>query len=210
MRSHGRIGWTPHQYHARHPYQCFVCQRARDKGSTYTHEETGARTCSPLRFTTYERWWLRKKPHVDPPAPSPLDIAPWSLTNWPNSSVPYASQPDNRNSLPQLQMRSKRHDSLFRFILPRAVVLPAVQNPLGPVNERNGTLKFGPCHLERRRLDLWVAKNAFLARSVSMKILDGVVRPRHMLEYQCRNFCPLLHVKLRSLTATTSPYPISL
>ena len=106
MRSHGRNGWTPHQYHARHPYQCFVCQGALDKGSTYTHEETGARTCSPLRFTTYERWWLRKKPHVDPPAPSPLDIAPWSLTNWPNSSVPYASQPDNRNSSPQLQMRS--------------------------------------------------------------------------------------------------------
>ena len=76
MRSHGRFSWTPHQYHARHPHQCFVCQRTLIKGSAHTHEETGARTCRPLCFTRYERWWLRKRPHVESPASSPLNTAP--------------------------------------------------------------------------------------------------------------------------------------
>jgi hypothetical protein len=76
MRSHGRFGWTPHQYHARHPHQCFVCQRTFIEGSTHAHEETGARTCSRLCFTRYERWWLRKRPNVEPRPLSPLDTAP--------------------------------------------------------------------------------------------------------------------------------------
>src|SRR5215475_786014 len=68
-----------------------------------------------------------------------------------------------------------------------------IQNPLRPVDERNGTLKFGSRYLECRSLNFWVTKNAVLGHSIGMKILDGIVRPRHMLEYQCRNFCPLLH-----------------
>jgi hypothetical protein len=75
MHSHGPLRWTPRQYHARHPHQCFVCRRTFTKGSTRTHEETGARTCSALCFTQYARWWLREKP-TQPPSLAPLDTAP--------------------------------------------------------------------------------------------------------------------------------------
>jgi hypothetical protein len=84
-----------------------------------------------------------------------------------------------------------------------------IQNPLRPINERNGALELGPRYLECRRLNFWVTKNPSLCHSVGMEILDGIVRPRHVLEYQCCNFCPLLHATLRSLATMSSPYPIS-
>jgi hypothetical protein len=64
MRSHGRLGYNPRQYHAAHPDQCFVCRRTFAQGITCTHEETGARTCSSLCVTLYERLWLRKRSDV--------------------------------------------------------------------------------------------------------------------------------------------------
>ena len=93
MRSHGQFSWTPHQYHARHPHQCFVCQRTFIKGSAHIHEETSARTCSPLCFTRYERWWLRKRPHVEPPAFLPLNPAPRLLTILSMSSELHSDPP---------------------------------------------------------------------------------------------------------------------
>jgi len=87
--------------------------------------------------------------------------------------------------------------------------LSAIQNPLRAVNECNRTVKFGPRYLECRCLNFWVTKDALLGHPVGMKILDRVVRPRHVLEYQCRNLCPLLHATLRLLvTPIASPYPI--
>ena len=80
MRSHARLSWTPHQYHARHPHQCFVRQRAPIKDTTPAHEETGARTCSAVCFTRYRQRRLRKRPSVQPPSLAPLDIAPGELT----------------------------------------------------------------------------------------------------------------------------------
>ena len=73
MLSDGQVACTPRQYHAAHPDQCFVCRRPFQQGITCTHEETGARTCSPLCFTRYERWWLRKRPHLHAVAPVPND-----------------------------------------------------------------------------------------------------------------------------------------
>src|SRR5262249_19811522 len=102
-----------------------------------------------------------------------------------------------------------RHSSeICAYNLSRSCSSP-IQNPLRPVDERNGTLKFGSRYLECRSLNFWVTKNAVLGHSIDMKILDGIVRPRHMLEYQCRNFCPLLHATLRSLTTIFSSYRIS-
>src|SRR5262249_573342 len=75
MRSHGRLNWTPHQYHARHPHQCFVCQRTVIKDVTPAHQAIGARTRGAL-FTKYERWGLRKRPSVPPPSLAPLATAP--------------------------------------------------------------------------------------------------------------------------------------
>jgi hypothetical protein len=73
MRSHGQLNCTPRQYHAAHPHECFVCRRAFARGITCTHEETGARTCGPLCFITYERWWLRKKTEPRASAPNGPD-----------------------------------------------------------------------------------------------------------------------------------------
>jgi hypothetical protein len=52
----------------------FVCRRTFVQGIISTHKETGARTCSPLCFTLYERWWLRKRPHVHPVVSAPSDV----------------------------------------------------------------------------------------------------------------------------------------
>jgi hypothetical protein len=71
MHSHGRLACNPRQYHAAHPHRCFVCRRTFTQGITRTHEETGARTCSPLCVTLYERWWLRKRPDVQEDASAP-------------------------------------------------------------------------------------------------------------------------------------------
>jgi hypothetical protein len=73
MRAHGPLACTPRQYHAAHPDKCFVCRRTFAKGITCTHEETGARTCSPLCVTVYERWWLRKRPDAQAVAPASYD-----------------------------------------------------------------------------------------------------------------------------------------
>src|SRR5262245_49260808 len=100
--------------------------------------------------------------------------------------------------LPYAAPSAMRHSSeICAYKLSRSCSSP-IQNPLRPVDERNGTLKFGSRYLECRSLNFWVTKNAVLGHSIDMKILDGIVRPRHMLEYQCRNFCPLLHATLRS------------
>jgi hypothetical protein len=48
MLADGRLACTPRQYHAAHPDECFVCRRAFRQDITCTHEETGARTCSPM------------------------------------------------------------------------------------------------------------------------------------------------------------------
>ena len=73
MLSHWRLACDARQYNAAHPDRCFVCRRMFVQGIICTHEETGARTCSPLCFTVYERWWLRKRPHVQPVASTPSD-----------------------------------------------------------------------------------------------------------------------------------------
>jgi hypothetical protein len=73
MRSHGRLACNARQYHAVHPHACFVCRRAFLQGITCTHEETGARTCSPLCLTLYEKWWLRRRPNVHAVASAPND-----------------------------------------------------------------------------------------------------------------------------------------
>ena len=82
MRSHGRFSWTPHHTTLVILINA-VCQRRFITRSTYTHEETGVRTCSPLRFTTYERWWLCKRPHLEPPALAPLDTCPLGMCDAP-------------------------------------------------------------------------------------------------------------------------------
>jgi hypothetical protein len=43
------------------------------RASSAPHEETGSRTCSPLCFKLYQRWWLRKRPHVQAVASAPND-----------------------------------------------------------------------------------------------------------------------------------------
>jgi hypothetical protein len=73
MLSHGRLAYDARKYHAAHPNQCFVCRRTFVQGITCTHEETGARTCGPLCSTLYQRWWFRKRPHVQPVASTPSD-----------------------------------------------------------------------------------------------------------------------------------------
>jgi hypothetical protein len=73
MLSDGRLACTPRQYHAAHPDQCFVCRRTFVQGITCTHEETGARTCSPMCFTLYQRWWLRTEPSMQALASAPND-----------------------------------------------------------------------------------------------------------------------------------------
>jgi hypothetical protein len=73
MRSYGRLACNARQYHAVHPNECFVCRRTFADGITCTHEETGARTCSPLCLTLYEKWWLRKRPNVRALASAPND-----------------------------------------------------------------------------------------------------------------------------------------
>jgi hypothetical protein len=88
MRAHGPLACTPRQYHAAHPDKCFVCRRRFAKGITCTHEETGARACSPLCFKMYDRWWLRTKPHVEPSALATRDTAPPSLTIVQGQSSP--------------------------------------------------------------------------------------------------------------------------
>jgi hypothetical protein len=64
MRSDEQLIGTPPQRHTAHPDECFVCRRTFPRGVTCTHEETGARTCSPLCVKTYQRWWLRKTANV--------------------------------------------------------------------------------------------------------------------------------------------------
>ena len=73
MLSDGQLACTPRQYHAAHPDECFVCRRTFAQGITCTHEETGARTCSPLCFKLYQRWWLRTEPSVHALASPPND-----------------------------------------------------------------------------------------------------------------------------------------
>jgi hypothetical protein len=73
MRASEPLAYTPHQFHALHPDECFVC-RGAFLLDTRTHEETGARTCSPLCSTRYQRWWLRKRSHLRAVA-SPADDA---------------------------------------------------------------------------------------------------------------------------------------
>jgi hypothetical protein len=71
MLANGRLVCTPRQYHAAHPDECFVCRRAFRQDITCTHEETGARTCSPMCFTLYQRWWLRTERSVGAVASAP-------------------------------------------------------------------------------------------------------------------------------------------
>jgi hypothetical protein len=73
MSAHGPLACNARQYHAAHPDKCFVCRRTFAKRITCTHEETGARTCSPLCITLYEKWWLRKRPHLRVVPSSPND-----------------------------------------------------------------------------------------------------------------------------------------
>jgi hypothetical protein len=80
MLSHGRLACNARQYHAAHPDQCFVCRRTFVQGIVSTHEEIGARTCSPLCFTVYQRWWLRRRPHLHAVASPPIDTEGRSLT----------------------------------------------------------------------------------------------------------------------------------
>ena len=53
-------------------------RRACAHGVFCTHEETGARTRSPLCVTLYERWWLRKRPHLRAVPSAPNDAEPAS------------------------------------------------------------------------------------------------------------------------------------
>jgi len=64
MRTHARLACTPRQYHAAPPHECIVCRLPFLDGAICTHEETGARTCSALCFTRYQRWWLRPRPRA--------------------------------------------------------------------------------------------------------------------------------------------------
>jgi hypothetical protein len=73
MSSSGRLTCNPRQYHAAHPHQCFVCRCPFSSGIRHTHEDTGAKTCSSMCITLYERWWLRKRQEVQAVASTPND-----------------------------------------------------------------------------------------------------------------------------------------
>jgi len=62
MVLNGKSIFTPRQYHAAFPDRCFVCRLPFTDGIIRTHYETGAKTCSAMCFTRYQRWWVR--PHL--------------------------------------------------------------------------------------------------------------------------------------------------